>query len=274
MQGVKQSYLVLNFNSENFILWGGEFFRNSLERGKTRSKRSGPNEEPLEAHGAIAMGDEEDRSGEAAAERIPKKFTSAQSKLQNFSYPSFCSLFDKEQPTHVEYCSGNGAWIAQKAKENPEINWIAIEMKFDRVRKIWSKMKNFGLKNLCIIWGEGAKVTSEFFFSESIGEVFINFPDPWPKRRHAKNRIIQPSFLDALHRILIKTGKLTFVTDDPDYSQVALNEMATSQKFKNLHPEKGFIDVKEGYGSSYFEELWRSKDKKILHHEFIKVNGN
>lgn len=191
-------------------------------------------------------------------------------KLREYRYPSFSSLFDAEQPIHVEYCSGNGAWIAEKAQENPGINWIAVEIKYERVRKIWSKIKNFGLKNLVVIWGEGAKITEEFLLSGSIGEVFINFPDPWPKRRHWKNRIIQQTFLEAVHRILADGGKFTFVTDDHDYSEVILDEMRNLHKFENLHSERGFIEEKEGYGSSFFEELWRSKGKQIRYHEFIK----
>ena len=62
-------------------------------------------------------------------------------------------LFDNELPIIVEYCSGNGAWIANKAVENPTINWVAVEMKFGRVRKIWSKIKNLGLKNLIVVCG-------------------------------------------------------------------------------------------------------------------------
>lgn len=192
-------------------------------------------------------------------------------KLKEYSYPPFSSLFEKDQPIHIEYCSGNGAWIVENARQQPNINWIAIEIRYDRARKIWSKIKNHSLKNLVVIWGEGAKVTNEFLPSDVIQEVFINFPDPWPKRRHWNKRIIQQPFLAAIHRILTPAGKFTFVTDDPTYSQILLDEMEQFQKFKNVHPE-GFIDVKEGYGSSYFEELWRAKGRKIRYHEFLKAN--
>ena len=55
--------------------------------------------------------------------------------------------FVNSNPIHVEYCSGNGDWIIQKAKENPNINFIAVEMKFDRARKIWVKMHNDKVDN-------------------------------------------------------------------------------------------------------------------------------
>lgn len=193
-------------------------------------------------------------------------------KLSEYCYPPFCSLFEKEQKIYVEYCSGNGTWIAEKARENPKINWIAIEIKYDRARKIWSKIKNHSLKNLIVIWGEGAKVTHEFMPSGTIEEVYINFPDPWPKRRHWKNRIIQQPFLAEVHRVLTPSGKFTFVTDDLTYSKILLEEMKEFQKLENAYPE-GFTDEKEGYGSSFFEELWRSKGKKIRYHEFMKVSS-
>lgn len=191
-------------------------------------------------------------------------------KLEEYNYPTF-TLFENTNPIHVEYCSGNGHWIAEKAEANPDVNWIAVEMKFERVRKIWAKMKRLGLKNLFIIWGEGAKITNEFFLQNSISEVFINFPDPWPKRRHWKNRIIQQPFLDAIHHVLAFEGKFTFVTDDLDYSKVMIQEMLNHQKFTNLHSEQGYTHEKAGYGSSFFEELWRAKGKQIRYHEFRKI---
>src|SRR3984957_20943969 len=64
------------------------------------------------------------------------------------------SLFGNDHPICIEYCSGNGLWIAEKAEANPEINWIAVEKKIMRVKKIWSKIRNLNLKNLIIVCGE------------------------------------------------------------------------------------------------------------------------
>lgn len=170
--------------------------------------------------------------------------------------------FENQAPIHIEYCSGNGSWIASKALEFPEINWIAVEKKFDRVSKIWKKRQ----KNLLIICGEGVIATHHYIRSASISHVFVNFPDPWPKKRHWKHRIIAKPFLKQMERILTSDGKMTFVTDDPDYSQVMNEELTAFGKFSPLVPDPFYLTTLPGYGSSYFEELWRAKGKTIFYH--------
>src|SRR5688572_8934390 len=112
-----------------------------------------------------------------------------------FLFPGWSheSLFGNENQVIVEYCSGNGSWIAAKALQNPHLNWVAVEQKISRGKKIWSKINNFSLPNLIVLIGEGESSTKRFFPTHSIREIYVNFPDPWPKRRHAKNRIVRTS---------------------------------------------------------------------------------
>jgi tRNA (guanine-N7-)-methyltransferase len=189
-----------------------------------------------------------------------------------FVFPGWDSIdfFGNDHPVNIEYCAGNGTWIAEKALAEPNINWVAVEIQFKRVRKIWSKMKNRNLSNLLIICGEASLATRHYIPSESVNETFINFPDPWPKRRHAKHRIIAPPFLDELYRILKKEGKNTFVTDDKDSSERAIAEFGEHPHFESHLPPPYYRMEMEGYGTSFFEELWRSKGKEILYHQFIK----
>jgi tRNA (guanine-N7-)-methyltransferase len=179
-------------------------------------------------------------------------------------------LFENDNPVVVEYCSGNGTWIADKAAKHPEVNWVAVEMKFDRVRKVWSKIKNRELKNLIVIWGEAYAITSRYFSDQSISDVYINFPDPWPKKRHAKNRLIQPSFADQLSRILKDGKSLTFVTDDVPYSEWLIEVMGNHEDFVSAYPEPYYSNEEQAYGTSYFDQLWRSKGRLIRYHNFQK----
>lgn len=178
------------------------------------------------------------------------------------------ALFGNELPVRVEYCSGNGAWIAAKAKDDPGSNWVAIERKFDRVQKIVSKKNNHKLDNLVVLCGEGLNATKRYFPAQSVSEVFINFPDPWPKKRHWKNRIVNQEMIKELHRILKPEGTATFVTDDPPYSAVMIQEMLDSKLFVPLHGAPYFVTELPGYGNSYFEELWRQMGKTIMYHSF------
>lgn len=158
----------------------------------------------------------------------------------------------------IEFCSGNGDWIIERALSFPEKYFVAVEMRFDRVRKIWSKMHNCGVKNLLIVCGEARTFVKHHVPDKGVEDVFINFPDPWPKRRHAKHRLMQKSFLDELERILC--GNLTFVTDDDTY-------LKETQALLDSHPsfEGEVALILPNYGSSYFERLWREKGKEIYY---------
>lgn len=199
---------------------------------------------------------------------VPGQFTDFSSfKFPGWHHPIF---FDREQPVCIEYCTGNGAWIAAKAQEQSQYNWVGIERKFDRVRRIWCKGKNFTLSNLLAVCGEGLTVTQQYIPSESVHSVFINFPDPWPKNRHAKHRIIQEPFIREMIRILQSKGTLTIVTDDHAFSQWTIDILGRFPEFMSEFKDPYYVLDYPSYGTSYFEDLWRQKGKDIYYHVFRK----
>lgn len=189
-----------------------------------------------------------------------------------FTFPGWGSsqLFGNQHDVKVEYCSGNGSWIANRAEKDKAVNWLAIEMKFKRVRKIWSKVKNHQLDNLIVLCGEGNLATQLYFPDDSISEIFINFPDPWPKKRHWKNRIMQIPFLKNVHRVLKPGGVITFVTDDAPYSEWTLDLFSKCPEYEPVFPAPHYVTEYADYGNSYFEDLWRSQEKEIRYHQFRK----
>ncbi len=187
-------------------------------------------------------------------------------------HEKFCQkkYFDNENEVIVEYCSGNGDWIIEKAKQNPHINWIAVEKRFDRARKIWLKMQNNNLKNLFVVFGEGG-IFSKYYLQESfVDSIYINFPDPWPKKKHIKNRIVNDQFLKELLRILKKEGKAIIVTDDDNYSQEIISHFLSNDKYLPAFEKPYFINSWPDFGSSFFDNLWRSKGLSIKYIQFIK----
>lgn len=197
-------------------------------------------------------------------------------QYDKFSFPGWThpDAFGNDNPVHVEYCSGNGDWIAAKAAANPLCNWVAVELQFERVRKIWSKMKNGNLSNLLIICGEALTVTSNYFPSSSVDHAYMNFPDPWPKNSYAKKRLIQSGFIRELHRTLKSAATFDFVTDDPKYSEWTLLRMGRAEGFSTCYPTPGYITDNTNYGSSFFERLWREKGKEIRFHRFVKKEAS
>ncbi len=192
---------------------------------------------------------------------------------QAFVFPGWEheTVFGNSNPVVVEYCAGNGAWIAEKARANPHLNWVAVEIRFDRVQKIWAKIKNFTLPNLLAICGEGHFATRQYFPTGSVKDTYINFPDPWPKNRHAKHRLVQPAFLEQVHRILQPQGALILATDDPTYSGQFIEEMLGQTNFATAYPAPYYTTDWPDYGSSFFDALWREKGREIRYHRFQKL---
>ena len=189
-----------------------------------------------------------------------------------WAFPAWeeAAVFGRKAPVWIEYCTGNGAWIAEKALAHPELNWIAVEKRFDRVQKIWSKMKNFSLNNLFIVCGEALTFTKTYVPDHSIDGVYINFPDPWPKCKHAKHRLLQDTFVAEMARACAPHAKTTIVTDDDHYTSRICEAMLAGSLWAPVFPEPYFITEWEGYGSSYFEQLWREKGKTIHFMQFSK----
>ncbi len=179
--------------------------------------------------------------------------------------------FDPQLPLHhpnifIEFCSGNGEWIIQKALENPSVQFFAVEKLFLRVQKIFSKRENLGIKNLFVVSGDINLFLEHFLPNKSVDTLAINFPDPWPKERHTKNRLFHKNFVAHVQRILKDRGAVFLVTDDTDFS--AWVSQAMEGQFKLLKE-----DLKrplENYGSSFFQRLWESKGKEIYYHHYTK----
>ncbi|MDR2539672.1 MAG: tRNA (guanine(46)-N(7))-methyltransferase TrmB [Chlamydiales bacterium] len=179
-------------------------------------------------------------------------------------------VFKDQLPIHVEYCSGNGCWLIEKAKNYPEINWIAVEKKFERVRKIWSKMRNLNLTNILIVCGEALTFTKHYVADASFQKVYINFPDPWPKEKHAKNRLLQEPFLIELSKKSRLQTEAIIATDHLDYVKQIVSAVSSSEKWDFSLKSPFYTNYWEDYGSSYFEQLWRAKGKQVYYLPFSK----
>lgn len=191
---------------------------------------------------------------------------------KEWTFPGWESpeVFGRKAPIEVEYCTGNGAWIIDKAKSNPDRNWVAVEIQFERVRKIWSKMRNENITNLFIVSGEALTFTRDYVPDQSFAAIYINFPDPWPKDKHAKKRLLQEPFISEMARVLRPGGTATIATDHPGYTAQICAGMIANASWSPLFESPHYITQWEDYGSSYFEQLWRELGVPIHYMQFCK----
>jgi tRNA (guanine-N7-)-methyltransferase len=191
---------------------------------------------------------------------LPKKLEHRELRI-DWAAPE---VFGNSNPVCIELCSGNGQWVGERAKERPDLNWVAVDHDFGRARKIWLKAFRENIPNLYPVCAEGTVFLRHYVRPKSVMQSFVNFPDPWPKLRHAKHRIIQKPFLDALSTALQDGGMATFVTDDASYKDQMIRELGRAPWIPVL-PAPHYHTDWSAYGDSYFANLWQKRGRTIYY---------
>ncbi|HEY3863930.1 MAG TPA: tRNA (guanosine(46)-N7)-methyltransferase TrmB [Verrucomicrobiae bacterium] len=126
-------------------------------------------------------------------------------------------MFGRRQPLEVELGSGDGSFLAQYASLHKERNFIGVERLLGRLRKLDRKARRLGLNDVRAVRIEAAYFLERLLPPASAAAVHVYFPDPWPKRRHHKNRLINERFPLLAHQALAEEGVIYLRTDDADY---------------------------------------------------------
>ncbi|MCR9224743.1 MAG: tRNA (guanosine(46)-N7)-methyltransferase TrmB [Hyphomonas sp.] len=131
------------------------------------------------------------------------------------------TLFEDASEIWLEIGFGGGEHVSGQAEANPSVGILASEVFFEGIAKLLGQVADSKLENVRI-WPEDAREMVDGLAENSIDRAFILFPDPWPKARHQKRRIIQPDFLDALARVMKPGARVRFATDVRSYADEAL----------------------------------------------------
>jgi tRNA (guanine-N7-)-methyltransferase len=142
-------------------------------------------------------------------------------------------LFATTQPLEVELGAGDGSFLIQWAKANPQHNFLGVERLLGRIRKIERKANRAGLNNVRLMRIEASYFLEYLLPRNSVVALHVYFPDPWPKRKHRKNRLVNEVFVETCTRVLAPGGTVLLRTDDPDY--FAQMQSAFS-RFKSVEP--------------------------------------
>jgi tRNA (guanine-N7-)-methyltransferase len=126
------------------------------------------------------------------------------------------SIFGREAPLHVEIGSGNGFWITHMAGLHPEWNWLGVEIRFKRVVLVAKKLRAAGIEHARIMRYD-AFMVEEILPQGGIAGMYVNHPDPWPKDRQAKNRLLARPFGELVCRLLMPGARLRVKTDTGSY---------------------------------------------------------
>jgi tRNA (guanine-N7-)-methyltransferase len=164
--------------------------------------------------------------------RIPKAAESIEFVPANYFRPlTLGEVFPRAAPIEVDLGCGDGAYLAALAEQNPDRNFLGIERLLGRVRSACQKILHADLTNARILRVEIVYAVMHLFPMRSVEVFHLIFPDPWPKRRHSRRRVVTEDFLVSIHRALTPRGTLRIATDKTDYFREIERLVARSPQF-------------------------------------------
>ncbi|HVT02026.1 MAG TPA: tRNA (guanosine(46)-N7)-methyltransferase TrmB [Thermoanaerobaculia bacterium] len=133
----------------------------------------------------------------------------------------FTAMFGNDLPVIVEIGSGKGRFLLESARLDPARNYTGIEKSLHYYRVILSRLERACLPNARIINFDAFAILRDSVKSKSIAEIHIYFPDPWPRKREQKRRMIRPEVVEQMNRVLADDGFGRYVTDHKEYFEAA-----------------------------------------------------
>ena len=164
------------------------------------------------------------------------------------------ALMPEAQGLWVEVGCGKGKFTAETAQANPDVLLIAVERCREAMVVAMEKAQSMGLKNVFFIDMDVALI-EDIFAPEEIDRLFINFPDPWPRKKNAKRRLTHRGFLDKYCRVVKAGGEVHFKTDNAPLFEFSVEEFAAcglevKNLTRNLH-ENGIVGIMTGYEEKF-----------------------
>ena len=155
------------------------------------------------------------------------------------------SYFDlKQHGVVIEIGFGDGTVLIESALKNPNKNFIGIEVYDSGLGQCLNEINKHKIKNIRLIYGDAVEVFEQFITKKSVEKINILFPDPWPKKRHHKRRLINKRFLALLSKSLINKGIVNISTDWEDYAQQIELTFKESNQFKEIKSESRNLKTK------------------------------
>ena len=155
------------------------------------------------------------------------------------------SCFDlKQHGVVIEIGFGDGTVLIESALKNPNKNFIGIEVYDSGLGQCLNEINKHKVKNIRLIYGDAVEVFEQFITKKSVEKINILFPDPWPKKRHHKRRLINKRFLALLSKSLINKGIINISTDWEDYAQQIELTFKESNQFKEIKSESRNLKTK------------------------------
>jgi tRNA (guanine-N7-)-methyltransferase len=181
-------------------------------------------------------------------------------------------VFGNGHPLVIEIGFGMGIATALVAEKNPGTNYLGLEVYRPGIGRLLWEIGQRDLKNIRIIEHDAVEVLGKMIPPGSVEGFHIFFPDPWPKKRHHKRRLVTRPFTDALAERLRPGGYVYMVTDWENYADWALAELSATPGLSN--PHSGFAPPRDWRPKTKFEEKGLAKDHRVRELWLVKTRGS
>jgi tRNA (guanine-N7-)-methyltransferase len=173
-------------------------------------------------------------------------------------------------PLVVEIGFGRGEFLLELAQREPEQGFVGIEVSYKRALKMARRLAKLTIANVVIVEGRAEEVLRDGLEDASVACFWLNFPDPWPKKRHARRRFVQPETLALLAQRLAPGGVLRIATDDPDYAAWIDAQLAATPALANCYaPDRWRPAVFDRTPTAY-ELEWRALGRSFHFFEYAR----
>ena len=164
------------------------------------------------------------------------------------------AIFDRVAPHVLEIGFGNGASLLKMAQDNPDTDYLGIEVHRPGVGNLLLAIEREAVKNIRVMSEDAVDILKQQIPDASLDMVQLFFPDPWHKKKHHKRRIVQPDFAKLLYKKLKPGGLFHMATDWQDYAEHMLEVMTAAEGFSNTSATNDYVERPDSRPLTKFEQ--------------------
>jgi tRNA (guanine-N7-)-methyltransferase len=177
------------------------------------------------------------------------------------------AIFGSELPQPlrfvIEIGFGNGDFLIDRARRDPRAALVGVEYSRKRVLKTARKLARTGIANVRLLLSTGEVLIAELLPEASVYACWVNFPDPWPKKRHHRRRLVKPGFVRQVALRLSHGGSLYVATDHVDYAEVIDAVLAEETLLENAYAPAPFLREVPDRMPTRYEREWRAEGRPL-----------
>ena len=187
-------------------------------------------------------------------------------------WPDWQAQFGNQHPLKLEIGFGMGSFLIDMAAQEPQTNFIGMDFYHKGIRKLMTRKSKLQLENIRVAYGDVRFKIPLLFKDGELESIYINFPDPWPKKRHTKRRLIKPGFVKLIGQKLAPKGHIFLATDFETYAMEMLEHFNSEPLFQNQDPASGFLSNREDLPKTKYEKNFIHAGHKIYYLEYCRLD--